>query len=260
MQKVVIITGDSSGIGLETANYLSGKGYKVYGISRRDFNSPNFTHISADICDTLKVEQIFKDVYEKEKHIDVLINNAGMGISGAVEYLKEEDLDKIFNVNVKACILLSSKIIPYLRQTKGKIINISSVAAPISIPFQACYSSTKCAIEGFSKALSNEVKSQGIKVCCIRPGDTKTGFTANRVKTEVENDIYGDRIIKSVKKMEKDEQNGTAPIKVSFLVHKCIKRKKPPLTTTVGFGYKILCLLAKILPDKFVNFVVNKLY
>ena len=149
---------------------------------------------------------------------------------------------------------------PYLRESKGKIINISSVAAPISIPFQACYSATKSAVETFSLALSNEVKKQGIKISCIRPGDTKTGFTAARVKTDVQNDVYGDKIVKSVKKMEKDEQNGKDPVTVSKVVYKCIKKKNPPLVCTVGFGYKFICFLSKFLPTRFVNFVVSKLY
>lgn len=260
MKKVVIITGASSGIGLATANFLTDKGYTVYGISKAEFASEKFKHYNCDVCDTNQMSEIFKQIYEKEHQIDILINNAGMGISGAVEYIKKRDLDIIFDVNIKAVIMLSGLALPYLRETKGKIINISSVAAPISIPYQACYSATKSAIESFSKALANEVKSQKIKVCCVRPGDTKTGFTANRIKTEVENDVYGKKITKSVKKMEKDEQNGTPPVKVSKLIYKMAKRKNPPLTVTVGLGYKTLCLLAKFLPTKFVNYIVGKLY
>ena len=109
-------------------------------------------------------------------------------------------------------------------------------------------------------ALSNELRSQKIKVCCVRPGDTKTGFTQNRLKTDVENEIYGDKITKSVKKMEKDEQNGKSPITVAKVVYKVLKRKNPPPNVTVGFGYKFLCLLAKLLPTRFVNFIVGKLY
>lgn len=260
MKKVVIITGASSGIGLATANYLTSKGFKVYGISRREFFTPNFVYLKGDVTDYQNMSQIFEEIYKKEGHIDALINNAGMGISGAVEYLKADEVEKIFSVNVKSVIMLSSLILPYLRLSKGKIVNISSVASPIAIPFQSCYSATKSAIEAFSLALQNEIKSQGIKVCCVRPGDTKTNFTSSRIKTDVENDIYGKRITKSVNKMEKDEQNGKSPITVSKVIFKVLKRKNPPLLVTVGFGYKFLCLLAKFLPTRLVNFIVGKLY
>ena len=260
MKKVVIITGASSGIGLATASFLSSKGYKVYGISRREFITPDFVHIACDVTDYAKMSQIFSEIYNHEGHIDVFVNNAGIGISGAVEYLKDEEVEKIFSVNTKSVIMLCSLIIPYLRKSKGKIINISSVAAPIAIPFQSCYSATKASIEAFSLALSNEVKKQKIKVCCVRPGDTKTGFTQKRLKTDVENDVYGDKIKKSVQKMEKDEQNGKSPLTVAKVVYKVIKRKNPPPAVTVGVGYKCLCFLAKILPTRFVNFIVGKLY
>jgi len=260
MEKVVIITGASSGIGLEMANLFASNGYKVYGLSRKEFKTNNFTHLVCDVCDTKRVEEVFSFIEEKEGHIDIVINNAGMGISGAVEFLNETDMQKIFNVNVFAVMNISKISLKYLRKTKGKIINISSVASIFSIPFQSCYSATKSAIEKFSLALANEVKSQKIKVICVRPGDTKTGFTKNRVKTETTSEIYKDKVKNSVKKMEKDEQNGMNPIKVAKVVLKASKRKNPPLIKTVGFSYKFLSFLEKILPVKLVNFIVGKLY
>ncbi len=259
-QKVVIITGASSGIGLATANYLVEKGCKVYGISNREFKSDKFEHLVCDVCNRDEMSKAFEYVYQKEKRIDVLVNNAGIGISGAIEYIKKEDLDKIFEINIKAVISSSGLILPYLRESKGKIVNTSSVAAVFSIPFQACYSATKSAIETFSLALANEVKKQGIKVTCIRPGDTKTGFTQARIKTEVENEVYGKKITKSVQKMEKDEQNGDSPLKVAKVMYKVIKKKNPPYVVTVDFIYKFLCVLSKILPLRFVNYIVGKMY
>ena len=259
-KKVVIITGASSGIGLETANYLSSFGYTVYGISNKEFSSDKFEHLLCDVCNQDEMKKVFEYVYQKEKQIDVLINNAGIGISGAIEYIKQEDLNKIFDINIKAVIMCTSLALPYLRQTKGKIINTSSVASVFAIPFQACYSATKSAIEMFSLALCNEVKSQGIKVTCIRPGDTKTGFTSARIKTEVENDVYGKKITKSVQKMEKDEQNGASPLKVAKVMHKVIKKKNPPYVVTVDGVYKFLIFLKRLLPLRFVNYIVGKMY
>lgn len=258
--KVIVITGASSGIGLQTANFLASKGYKIYGISRRDFESDKFVYYKGDVTNKKDMIAILEDIYNKEQRIDVLINNAGMGISGAVEYINDDDLNKIFDVNVKAVINMCSICLPYLRKSRGKIINISSVGAVIPLPFQSCYSATKSAIEVFSFALFNEVKSQGIQICCVRPGDTKTGFTSARIKTEIVNEVYGEKIKNSVEKMEKDETKGVAPIKVSKVIYKALKRKHMPLVKTVGLNYKFICFLQKILPLKFVNWIVGKIY
>lgn len=261
-KQVILITGASSGIGLATANYLADKGYTVYGTARRQFDAEKFSFLQADVCSHQDMKNVFDTILEKEGHIDIVINNAGMGISGAIEHTEKQNISTIFETNIVALVDVCALAIPYLRQNGGgKIINVSSVAAPIAIPFQACYSATKSAIETFSFALSNEVKPFKIKVCCVRPGDTKTGFTSARVKNSIEKDEnYGDRISKSVKKMEKDEQKGMSAVKVSKLIHSAIKRKHPPLVCTVGFGYKILCVLAKLLPARFVNFIVRKIY
>lgn len=261
-KKVVVITGASSGIGLETAKYLHQKGYKVYGIARRDMQDIDFEFIKADVCNNEQMKQALQFVYEKENQIDVVVNNAGMGISGAVEHTEKTRAETIFDVNTLACMDICAMAVDYLRKSGGgKIINISSVAAVAAIPFQSYYSATKSAVETFSLALYNEVKKFGIKVSCIRPGDTKTGFTSARVKNEIETDEhYGQKIATSVSKMEKDEQKGKPPVTVSKVVHKVIKRKRPPLVCTVGFGYKCLCVLIKLLPTRFVNWVIGLLY
>lgn len=261
MNKVVLITGASSGIGLCTAEYLSDKGYKVYGVARRQINNEKFTSFMADVNNHEQIKNVFEKVQEKEGKIDVVINNAGMGISGAIEFTDKQSVNNIFNTNVVALIDVCSLAIPYLRQSKGKIINIGSVAGPIAIPFQACYSATKSAVETFSSALGGEVKDFNIKVVCIRPGDTKTGFTQARHKIDQNNDqFYKNRVEKSVKKMEKDEQNGMSTVAVSKLIHKAIKKRNPAPVMTVGLGYKFLCLLAKLLPLRMVNYIVKKIY
>ena len=259
-KQVIVITGASSGIGLAAAELFAKKGNTVYGIAKDACQSSLFCSYLCDVTDRTAMEQVLQDVYQKEGRIDVLVNNAGMGISGAIEYLTEQDFDKIFGVNVKGVVLTSSLAIPYLRETKGKIINTSSVASVVPIPYQACYSATKSAIESFSFALAQELKPQGIKVSCVRPGDTKTGFTQNRVKTEVENEVYGKKITNSVKKMERDETHGKSPVTVAKVMYKIAKRKNPPPVCTVGLGYKCICVLAKFLPQRLINFIVGKLY
>ena len=261
-KKVIVITGASSGIGLETAKLFAQKGYKVYGIGRSKFetNDPNFCYLQGDVCDEKTMKEIADQIYKTEGHIDILYNNAGMGISGAIEFVEKEKVQKIFEVNIISQVLLSKIYIPYLRETKGKIIFTSSVAAPAAIPLQACYSATKAAIESFALSLAKELRSQKIKVACVRPGDIKTGFTAAREKNEKTNQAYGEMIKDKTNKMEKCENNGMPPIKVAKHVWKIAKRKNPPLISTVGFGYKCVSGLIKILPAKWSNYLVYKFY
>ncbi len=260
-KKVVVITGSSSGIGNATANFLSEQGYIVYGISRRK-SEGNFFSFEGDVTDINRIKEIFNEIFLKEGRIDYLINNAGMGISGAIEHTENEDIDKIFNVNLLAPIKISREVIPFMKKNNfGRIINICSVASVIALPFQACYSASKSALLSFSLALHNEIKDFNIKVSSVLPGDTKTNFTQDRVKNKVlESDDYGKRIKNSIEKMEKDEQNGASAIKVTKVIHKVMKKKNPPLTKTVGFGYKTIVFLSKILPTRLITKIVKKIY
>jgi|SRR5690554_1304850 len=261
MKKVVVITGASSGIGKITAEFLYEKGFVIYGLSRSKGDSEGINYIKCDVTDKENVKEAFNEIANKANHIDFVINNAGIGVSGAIEYASEEELEKIFSVNVFGVVNVCQEAIPHLRKTKGKIINIGSVAGPITIPFQAYYSMTKIAIQSLSEALRMELKPFGIKVTTILPGDTKTNFTKNRYAPSVkENEIYKDRIINSIKRMEKDETSGVSPLKVTKVIYRVMKRKNPPIKRVVGFDYKLLVFLKRLLPDKLVNFIVYRLY
>lgn len=259
---VIIITGASSGIGLTTAKYLADCGHTVYGLSRRVVDGEKFNSVSCDLTKFDEVQKTFDEIFAKEGKIDVLINNAGMGIAGAIEHTLAEDVQKIFNLNVFSMINACKTIVPYMRKCGGgKIINTGSVAGVIPIPFQTCYSVTKSAVDMFTMSFGLEVKDFNIKTTCIMPGDTKTGFTANREKnTTMEDENYNQRIKQSIEKMEKDEVNGVSPLCVSKVIKKVISRKNPPSRVTVGFPYKLIVFLSRIVPRKFMLWVVKKLY
>lgn len=256
---VVVISGASSGIGESTAKYFSNKGDKVYSLSRRIKQDKDITYLSCDITDINQIKESIKKIIELEGKIDLLINNAGMGISGAVEYHSEDEINKIINVNLVGLVNLTKEVIPYLRKSKGIIINISSVAGILAIPFQAMYSASKAAIISFSDALKNELRPFKVRVTSVLPGDTKTGFTEAREKS-LDHNEYGNRINNSVSKMEKDEQKGVSPIKVSKVIYKVSKKKNPNTYYIVGFSYKLLVFLSRILPKRLVNYILYKLY
>lgn len=260
MSKVVVITGVSSGIGLEVAQLLAKKSYKVYGFSRKKVKSQDFFSMQVDITNKEQIEKAMHHIIEKESKIDILINNAGMGISGSVEATHDNDIDHIFDVNFKGLHHMITYSLPHLRKTKGKIINVGSVAGPLAIPFQTFYSASKAAVQTYTEALSIELKPFGIQVCTILPGDIKTEFTKNRRKNKQELQIYEQRVVKSIGVMEKDEQNGMDVSYAAKVFLKLCNKRKIPLHKTIGFKYKVFILLNKILPKRLVVYIISKLY
>lgn len=260
--KVVFITGASSGIGLALANKLTSLGAIVYGVARSKCQEKGFVCYECDVNDSDKMEQILKEVFEKEGKLDVFVNNAGYGIAGAICTTQTKSIYDLVDTNLSAVINLSAKAIPYLKQSKdGRIINISSIGGIVPLPYQAVYSATKAGVDIFSRALANEVKPFGIKVSVVMPGDIKTGFTANRkIEGGKEDDEYSKSVALSIKKVEKDEQTGKGPEGVVKVICKAITKKNPPLKVSVGFWYKCVTPLVRFLPTKMVNWIVEKLY
>lgn len=261
VKDVVLITGASSGIGKATASYFAERGYKVYGVARNDFNVEGVVPVLADITDAQAVKSVVDFVIKLEGKIDILINNAGMGVAGAIETTSLEDAKKQFDVNFFGTVNMTTAVLPYMRKKlKGRIINTSSVASVIPIPFQAYYSSCKAALDNWAKALRLELQPYNIRVTNILPGDIKTNFTSKRSKNLDQKSPYFAIESKSIAKMEKDEQNGLEPIVVAKKIYKLANKKNPPYTATCGAMYKMICFLQKILPNRFVMWIVSKLY
>lgn len=257
--KTVIVTGASSGIGLATAKIFLQNGFSVYDFSRSGKDG-EIHHIACDVTDEESVKKAVSLVIEKEGKIDVLVNNAGFGISGAAENTPTEKAKKQFDVNFFGAFNVSKAVIPYMRDRKsGMIINISSMAAELSIPFQLFYSASKSAINSLTLALANEVRPFGIKVCAVMPGDVKTGFTAAREK-ETDSGFYSSVLKKSVQTMEHDEENGMSPEEIAKAVYRLSQKKNPKPLSTVGLQYKTFALLAKLLPARTVNYIIGQLY
>ena len=259
--KIAVVTGGSSGIGLCTAEALRDAGCTVYELSRRAFIHKDINHISVDVTDEAAVQRAIAEIATQQGRIDILVNCAGFGISGAVEFTEASDAKRQFDVNFFGMVNVNKAVIPVMRQNGGgRIVNISSVAAVAHIPFQTYYSASKAAIESYTCALANEVKPFGITVTCAQPGDICTGFTAARKKNVVGDDVYNGRISRSVAGMEKDEQNGMPPAFAGKYIAKLAVKSHVKPIYTVGFGYKCLSILCKILPCGFRNWIVGLLY
>ena len=237
--RVAIVTGGSSGIGRCTATALAQSGCVVYELSRRDIPLKGVKHLNTDVTDEISVTAAINQIAQEQGKIDIVVNCAGFGISGAVEFTELSDAKRQFDVNFFGMVNVNKAVLPYMRRNGGgRIVNISSVAAVAHIPFQTYYSASKAAIESYTCCLANEVKPFGISVTCVQPGDIATGFTDARRKSAAGDDIYNGRISRSVAGMEKDEQNGMRPETAGRYIAKISLRKNAKPIYTLGMGYK----------------------
>lgn len=257
MTPIAIVTGASSGIGQMEKLRLEEAGYKVYNFSRHNVEGgTNF--IETDVTDRESVFASVEKVVESEGRIDLLVNNAGFGIAGAIETTPIELAKSQLDVNFFGAVNCTQAVLPHMRkQGGGRIISTSSVASIYSIPFQAFYSCSKAAINSFTSALRNEVKAFGISACAVMPGDIKTGFTAHRIKAK--SGVYENQD-RSIKVMEKDEINGMSPDNVARLVVKLAKKRKVATLYTVGVKYKFLVFLSRFFSHAFCDKVVGGMY
>ena len=259
--KTVVITGSTSGIGKAVAALFASKGYRVCGISRHAADEGAIHGYAADVTDEEAVRRVFARIQKDCGPVDILVCCAGFGISGAIEFTKAADAHAQMEVNLFGVDNCVRAVLPAMRERRaGKILVISSVAGIIPIPFQAWYSMSKAALISYTGALRNELRPFGVKVCAILPGDIATGFTAAREKSEEGDDIYKGKIKKAVAQMEHDETHGMPPEAVAAEILRQAEKRSPKPTVVVGFTYKALSLLIKLLPIRFSNWLVGKLY
>lgn len=258
--KTLILTGGSSGIGKATVELFASKGYRVFELSRHGVTYDNIAHIDCDVTKREDCIDAVKQVVKQTGRVDVLISNAGMGISGAVEFSEIDEEKRQFDVNFFGAVNITQAVLPYMRKVKsGRIIFLSSLAAVFAIPYQSFYSASKSAINALASSLRNEVHEFGISVCCLLPGDVKTGFTEARAKSLVGYDIYTD-MNKAVAKMEEDERNGISPERMAKKLLQLAGKNNPCLYNTVGFQYRALLFLNNLIPATVVCRIIRMLY
>ena len=263
----VFVTGGANGIGKAIVQAFRKIGCRVAFCDNDRKNGSLTAQTSGarfypvDVCNSKALQSCMHDIFTTWGDIDILINNAGFGISGAVEFTETSDVQRLFDVNFFGMVRMNRAILPLMReQGHGRIVNLSSVAAPVPIPFQTYYSAGKAAVNSYTMALSNEVKPFGITVAAVMPGDIKTGFTAARQKNIIGDDIYGGRISRSVAGMEKDEQTGMDPAAAGrFIADVALKNSRKPLYT-IGLAYKGAVFLTKILPARWLNGLIGMIY
>ncbi len=272
---VVLVTGASSGIGKAIGEILAGRGFRVYGTTRKPINAVKnknltqssekhgfFEIINLDVCVEESVKKVIEYIKDKEGKLDILINNAGFGIAGAVEDTTVEEAKSQFETNFFGVHRMIRHVLPVMRtQKRGLIINISSVGSLITIPYQSMYCASKRAVEALTEALRIEAKQFGVTATLVEPGDTKTGFTDSRKFAAAwESSVYADKCKKAVSTMESDEINGENPEAVAHVVLNILKKKRPPVRKVVGFKYKVFVLLKRIIPSRIEEFIISRIY
>ncbi|WP_299335532.1 SDR family oxidoreductase [uncultured Psychroserpens sp.] len=255
MSKVVLITGGSSGIGKSVGEFLSQKGYTVYGTSRSPERYPDskIKLVALDVTNMESISKAITTVVAECGCLDVLINNAGAGITGPIEEIPNEEIKRNFDTNLFGPINVIKAVLPQMRkQSSGLIINITSIAGYMGLPYRGIYSASKGALELITEAFRMEIKDFNIHMTNVAPGDFATNIAAGRYHAPVRNESpYEQTYGKVLKAIDEDVDSGDDPILVSNMIYKIINTSNPKIHYKVGaFMQKFSIVLKRILPDK----------
>ena len=255
MSKVVLITGGSSGIGKSVGEFLSSKGYIVYGTSRspEKYPSSQFPIVALDVTKNQTITQAIDTVLSKEGHIDVLINNAGVGITGPIEEIPEAEIKNNFETNLFGPINVIKAVLPSMRQNgSGLIINITSIAGYMGLPYRGIYSASKGAFELVTEAFRMELKDFNIQMTNVAPGDFATNIASGRYHAPIlDNSPYKEPYGNTLKLMDSHVDSGKDPLLMAKAIYKVINTPNPKVHYKVGeFMQKFSIVLKRILPDK----------
>ena len=265
MNKVVLITGASAGIGKATAIYLAQNGYMVYGAARRvekmeELKTFGIRPIRLDVTKEESIVACISQIFTEAGSIDILVNNAGFGSYGAIEDVSMEDARYQLEVNVFGAMRLTQLVLPKMRENKyGKIVNVSSVGGKTAFPLGGWYHASKFALEALSDSLRNEVRQFGIDVIVIEPGATQSewgGIAFDSLLKVSGNTAYSDLTAKTHKAFTKLSGNIPQPIVIAKLIREGIEAKNPKTRYSGGQMASTVLLLAKILPDKIMDKVM----
>ena len=267
-KKVILLTGASSGIGYQTAKDLASLGHTVYAVARRleqmePLKAYGVLPLRLDITDAEACREVVNDLIRREGRLDVLINNAGYGLYGAIEDVSLQDVRQVFEVNVFALSRLTQLVLPQMRQQGGgRIINLSSIAGRVATPFGAWYHATKFAVEGLSEALRLELAPHGIEVVLIEPGGIKTDFgdlTADELEAVSRGGAYeaeADRMAGLIRRLYHGGLFSSPEI-VSRAIVNAVQSKRPRVRYLVGFGARPLFFLHRLLPARWYDRLIR---
>ena len=259
---VALVTGASSGIGFATASLLASRGYRTFATSRDPAGRPGPTGVEMlqlDVRSDESARSAIAEVIKRSERIDILINNAGYGLFGAVEETALDEARGQFETNFWGAVRLTQLVLPAMRERRsGRIINISSVLGFMPVPFQPFYVASKHALEGYCDVLNLEVRPFGVFVSLIEPGFVRTGFFDHRVEVKGRLAPYTSSRERVSPLMRERTDNASHPDVVARVVLNCIMARDPALRYTVGFDGGMLKATRRLLPSVLFDKLLRK--
>jgi NAD(P)-dependent dehydrogenase (short-subunit alcohol dehydrogenase family) len=255
MNKVVLITGGSSGIGKSIGAFLHQKGFIVYGTSRNPekITDSIFPLVALDVRDVKSIQSSLTQIISETGRLDIVINNAGVGITGPLEEIPMDEIKNNFETNFFGPIEVMKAALPQMRsQQSGLIINITSIAGYMGLPYRSVYSASKGALELITEALRMEVKSFGIQITNVAPGDFATNIASGRYHAPIIKGSAYEKVYSNVlKTMDEHVDSGSNPNEMAEAVFQIIQNSEPKIHYKVGaFMQKFSIVLKRLLPDK----------
>ncbi|ADB38256.1 SDR family oxidoreductase [Spirosoma linguale] len=264
MAKVILITGASTGLGYSIAGYLAQRGHVVYGTSRQaGLSTGSFRMLSMDVGDPQSVQQAVDQIMQQEGRLDVLVNNAGLGIAAPVELMSLSDVQRVFDTNVLGVIRMVQAALPIMRrQQSGLIINISSIAAEAGLPYRGAYSASKAAVERLTEALRLELAPFGVQACSVQPGGTKTDINKNRLRASIEADsVYKSTFDRTYELIDQSVSEGIESAVFGPLLDSIINSSQVKRLYRVGKPLeKFSVLLKRVLPTTLYERMIRNHY
>jgi NAD(P)-dependent dehydrogenase (short-subunit alcohol dehydrogenase family) len=249
---VAVVTGANSGIGRATAIHLAARGHDVYGTVRSKDRATKLAAMSAergvevrlvelDVADDASVRRGFDEILERAGHVDVLVNNAGVGGNGVTEETTPAEYLDVMNVNLCGVVRCTQAVLPQMRQRRtGAIVNVTSIAGRVAALAQSPYVASKWALEGLSEGLAQEVAPFGVRVVIIEPGITKSAIFAKTVDAPNASGAYDDHYRRMFQMYATGIANATDPFEVAEVIHHAITTDEPTLRYATSWGGKEL--------------------
>jgi NAD(P)-dependent dehydrogenase (short-subunit alcohol dehydrogenase family) len=242
--KTAIVTGASSGIGEAIARALENAGYKVYGTSRT-----NAEFHTLDVRDEVNCIQLVEQVIKEAGSVDVLVNNAGYALLGAVADTELKDIQDNLNTNFFGALRMTKAVLPYMLAAKtGRIVNVSSIAGFMPVPYMASYAASKHALEGYSESLDHEVRLRGIRSILIEPGFVKTKIGESMVEIKPAKSDFLPSVASFKAIMDASLNSASRPNDVAAIVLRALSSQNPKLRYTVGKDAGLLKTLRRYMP------------
>ena len=254
--KVVLVTGASSGIGKTVAERLAGRGWRVFGAQRRApaASAPGVEMVAMDVTDEASVEGAIATIHARAGRIDAVVNNAGNAIMGAIEDTSIEEAQAQLDTNFFGVLRVCRAVLPRMRaQGGGHIVNVSSLAGVIGLPFSGLYSASKFALEGMTESLRHESRPFGIRVVLVEPGDFRSDLAATRriASGAAANPAYREAFARFRAQQEKDEAGAPTPEPVARLVERILADPNPRLRYSAGMlGQRVVIPAKRWLPQR----------